>query len=455
MKKIISILLILLVSLSMFAVLAEEEKKDGNVIDSIGGFFSDTWDDATKFAGQAVEIVGEKAGDAWDGVSGAAGDAWNYVSGAADETWNGISQFATTQWDNLSEGASKTWESVSKTAGDAWYGAGEMIEGIWNNVTGAFEPSEEEMVTETEEGLGTQVTVVSPDDQVFFIGELVNTGKDNGFSGSKQISEKDPHYGWKLGSFYIKGFTRVVPDEKGYPVFLKTVGDKIALHYELYQDIDHLSGGGKKCIAEDKNGYDQYFGIPKTNFGRGALIVKHTNYQNYENTPTIYTDFLAARSTDDADTTVELFEEGDYEVALDYEINTPQLLNIASYTNYRVYFKFVVRNGNCMAFPFDIATGAELTDASYTENGFYLDLAKSRYLDVNVKKETLMQGVNGLVEDTRFNRPAKDGDQYTDKGIYTITVSNRYTGSVTIKKIFVGTKEDLQQYRDSGIAIPD
>ena len=76
-------------------------------------------------------------------------------------------------------------------------------------------------------------------------------------------------------------------------------------------------------------------------------------------------------------------------------------------------------------------------------------------MDVNVKKETLMQGVNGLVEDTRFNRPAKDGDQYTDKGIYTITVSNRYTGSVTIKKIFVGTKEDLQQYRDSGIAIPD
>ena len=28
----------------------------------------------------------------------------------------------------------------------------------------------------------------------------------------------------------------------------------------------------------------------------------------------------------------------------------------------------------------------------------------------------------GLTEDVRFNRPARDGDQYTDEGIYTITV---------------------------------
>ncbi len=77
-----------------------------------------------------------------------------------------------------------------------------------------------------------------------------------------------------------------------------------------------------------------------------------------------------------------------------------------------------------MVYPFDVLTKGELTNSSLTENGFYLDLAKSRYLDIDVKKEVLVQGSDALTEDTRFNRPAKDGEQYTDEGIYTITVRN-------------------------------
>jgi len=78
-----------------------------------------------------------------------------------------------------------------------------------------------------------------------------------------------------------------------------------------------------------------------------------------------------------------------------------------------------------MIFPFDVKTGAELTNTAITENGFYLDLAKSRYLDINIKKEVLKNGADGLTEDIRFNKPAKDGYEYIDEGIYTITVSNR------------------------------
>ena len=48
----------------------------------------------------------------------------------------------------------------------------------------------------------------------------------------------------------------------------------------------------------------------------------------------------------------------------------------------------------------------------YVENGFYLDLANSQYLDINIKKEVLNEVSEGLVEDVRFNKPAKDGEQF-------------------------------------------
>lgn len=103
----------------------------------------------------------------------------------------------------------------------------------------------------------------------------------------------------------------------------------------------------------------------------------------------------------------------------------------------------------------DTATGSELTNSSMTENGFRLDLAKSRYLKVNIKREVLKDSADGLVEDTRFNGPARDGAQYTDEGIYTITVTNAYTGQFTVKKIYVGTNNVLRAHMTTGLSIPE
>ena len=108
-----------------------------------------------------------------------------------------------------------------------------------------------------------------------------------------------------------------------------------------------------------------------------------------------------------------------------------------------------------MVYPFDLVTGAELTNTANTKNGFRLDLAKSRYLKVNVKREMLAEGADGLVEDTRFNGPAKDGAEYKDDGIYTITVSNQYTGQQTQKKIYVGTNLVLLAHMTTGKTIPE
>lgn len=371
-----------------------EESKD--ILGSVGGFFSGLWSDASDTASNVLEDVGDT------------------VSGALE---------------TVGDAATGAWDDTSKFVGD-----------LFATAVPTIEP--------------TKVPLQTPDPNVvkFFYDKLTETGVSNGYSGDKKIGADDPHYGWKLGRFCVSGYTRVTEDKDGTPVFLKVVGDKVAFRFYLEQDIDQLNGKKGVSIAADPKGYDEYFGIQKTDFKRGALIVRQITHENYEKEPTLYVDFLSASEEINANTMVELFEEGDYEVALDYEIKSPGLLGITAYNDYRMYFKFSVRNGNCMVYPFDVATGAELQNTAITENGFYLDLARSRYLDINVKRSVLLEGSSGITEDERFNRPAKDGDQYTAEGIYTISVNNRYTGESTVKTLFVGSDELLQQYVANGFA---
>lgn len=271
------------------------------------------------------------------------------------------------------------------------------------------------------------------------LGKKINTGKDNGFSGNESITNKDAHFGWDIGTFYLNGYTReqaVAGSED--PVFLKTVGDRVTLWFNLNEDINALNGKDTLSINEDKNGYDQYFEVEKTNFKHGALIIRFKDFEGKVQKPVIYTDYLAASARTGANTKVELFEEGDYEVALDYEIkDTAELID--AYTNYRIFFKFKIRNGNCMVYPFDISTGAELSDNALTENGFKLDLAKSRYLEVNIVRDAVKKENDRYSLDTRENTATQDGKAYTTEGIYTFTVKNPSTGESTIKTIYVGS----------------
>lgn len=298
------------------------------------------------------------------------------------------------------------------------------------------------------------------DGQRWNLGSAVNTGKDNGFSGSDTIDRDDPHYGWNLGQFYVSGYTQRTSDSDGN-VFLKNVGDQVELHFELLQDIDCLNGDSNLTINADTNGYDQYFSTQQYNDCRGLLVIRKTDYQNATSDPVVYTDYLDGVN-EGADTVVELCEEGDYEVALDYEIKEEHYgtswntyVSIPTYTNYRIFFTFKIRNGNCMVFPFDTATGSELTNESFTENGFYLDLANSRYLEINVQRSVFVEGSNGYTEDVRFNRPASDGTEYTDEGIYTITVSNLYTDQTTTKVIYVGTDPMMRAYVIYGYSLEE
>ncbi len=302
------------------------------------------------------------------------------------------------------------------------------------------------------QGEGTSTEPVDPD-HTFRLGETVRAAQFDGYAGQSEIGKNDMHYGWDLGYFYVSGYTDHTDANTGEKVFLKNVGDKVTLWFKLNQNIDAIEGNSKLSITADGAGYDQYFQTPKMNFGRGMLIVRRIDHNNNKEDPVYYANYLEGVASVDADTKVQLLDEGDYEVALDYEVTSDELVDKIGH--YRIFFRFSIRNGNCMVFPYELGTNSELTNSALTENGFRLDLAMSRYLKINLKREVLTDSADGLVEDTRFNGPAKEGALYTEDGIYTITVSNLYTGQVTVKKIYVGTNAILRAHITTGLSIPE
>lgn len=295
------------------------------------------------------------------------------------------------------------------------------------------------------------------EDEVHYsYGNAVNAGLDTGYTESSQIDKDDPHFGWSLGSFMVSGFSGVIEGE--VPTFLKNAGDDVRLSFRLDQNIEALNGNDSIVIAEDTKGYDKYFGIPESNFGRGMLIVQRTDYQNDTQDPILFKDYLAGLTVG-SNTDVDLFDEGDYDVALDYEIKSPGLLGnplFPTFNNYRIHFKFKVRNSNAMVFLLDSATGNELFSGSSTPNGFRLDLGGSHYLKVNIRKELLSKTGEELVEDTKFNKTVNDGAVFTEPGIYTVTITNPNTSDEpTVKRICVGSDGLLMASVANSISIDE
>ena len=265
-------------------------------------------------------------------------------------------------------------------------------------------------------------------------GSTVKTGKDNGYSGSDAITNKDVHFGWSLGQFTLKGFTEVY-NENGIPVFLVNPGDSITLSYKLLQNIDRLNGEEKLTISNDKNGYDLAFQVEKTDFGRGALLVKFTDHNNRSRV-TPHLDYLTAVKNKASKATISNMEEGDYEVALDYEIAEKKFPGY-KYHNYRTTFKFKIRNSNCMIYLRDLNSKNEFANYSVAEKGFFLEYT-SFYQRIIVKREILADNGNGYTLTPRTCKAAYDGAQYTDPGVYTVTVKNVYTGESVDMVIAVG-----------------
>ena len=289
-------------------------------------------------------------------------------------------------------------------------------------------------------------------------GDVYRVDSQDGFSNPVRIKGDDPHIDWTVGKFYISGYTAVRMDGD-VPVFLKVPGDRASLWFNLEQELDKCNGNTGVKINYIESGSDIYFGTPTiNNLGRGALIVRRTNSKNQKERQ-IYTNYLEASATVGANTRVDLFEEGDYEVALDYQLHYDKPFVFGRTTTktltYRIFFKFKVRNGDISAFLRDIDTNRFITNANVAEHGFYIDVAQSQYLSMTIKREVLTDSLDGLVEDTKFSGVAKEGRQYTDEGIYTVVVKNLATGDSVTKRVYVGNQDILLAHMKTGLPISE
>lgn len=294
--------------------------------------------------------------------------------------------------------------------------------------------------------------------KAYEFGDVYRVDSQDGFKNPEKIKSDDPHIDWSVGKFYVSGYTDVKEDGD-VPIFLKVPGDRAALWFNLEQELDKCNGRTDVKVNYIDSGSDIYFGTPTiNNFGRGALIVRKTDKQNQKERQ-IYTNYLEASATVGANTRVDLFEEGDYEVALDYQLHydKPFVFGTTSTKTltYQILFKFKVRNGDISAFIRDVDTNQFITNANVAEHGFYIDVAQSQYLNMTIKREVLSDSMDGLVEDTKFSGVAKEGRHYTDEGIYTITVKNLATDDSIEKRVYVGNRDILLAHMKTGISISE
>lgn len=276
-----------------------------------------------------------------------------------------------------------------------------------------------------------------------------------GYEETKNVEAKDYQYGWKLGKFSVKGYTEQISNASGLEhTFLKKQGEKITLWFELLQDIDKLDGKKNLSIAEDNDAYDQYFETEKNDLGRGALIIRYTDPDNIKHTSKVYANFLEENAVKNQAQRIQILDEGDYEVALDYRIKNNKNKIISKDEYYRIYFKFSIRNADSKVRLYDLSNNSKLKTNDFTENGFKMNQKLSRYLDVEIEHETYDTTTNTFVKDTELNKKSENGDEYTDEGFYLITAKNRYTDSQTNRIVYVGKNKFLQRCAQSGM-MPD
>ena len=106
--------------------------------------------------------------------------------------------------------------------------------------------------------LFTNVLYADFDSQRYYLGTTYLVKSD---SDLQRIQNEDIHYGWDLGKFFINGYTKVIADPNKPIVFLKNTGDKIALWFQLKQNINCLNN--EESLSIDNGG------IIKRNKGQG------------------------------------------------------------------------------------------------------------------------------------------------------------------------------------------
>ena len=114
-KRLVAVLL----SMCLFASAAYAEG-GGNVLDSIGDWFGQAWDDSSKWTEQAWNDSSEWAGQAWKDASGWTEQAWGDASKGMEQAWNDASPELEKIWGDVSDWATGVYNAATGSV-SAWW----------------------------------------------------------------------------------------------------------------------------------------------------------------------------------------------------------------------------------------------------------------------------------------------------------------------------------------------
>lgn len=253
MKRHLCLIMALMLIIGCAPAIADEsneENSGGNIFSDTWNAISDaateTWNNVSEATTNAMESTGNAINQAWNDASNAVVNAWNQVGtyfgakhnefqvwmmindsdaliklkaiydenaeemqiepAAADELWlksmdyaqaHGIAkvtQAKLTLYALLQAQQNAADSDIAQTALDFI-----MNSGITNQA--AAEKALSSMIAANSE----VPCEPDPNEPRYYMGEAVNTGQDNGYSGAHNIGSNDPHFGWTLGRFFVSG----------------------------------------------------------------------------------------------------------------------------------------------------------------------------------------------------------------------------------------------------------
>lgn len=279
---------------------------------------------------------------------------------------------------------------------------------------------------------------------------------DKNFTNPEPMDEDDPHTGWEMGYFTVSGYDSYTESD-GTPVFLTDDSGFAVLNFTLLQDIDCLAGDSDLSVADAGQSSDEQSGISRQNFGRGTLIVQYSDGDGNVLEPEVNADFLEAAAQNETEQVLTC-QEGDYTITLDYRlVDQSAYFGIfyfgPSYTDYQIRFHFSVRSGLCDVNLEDLGTGETLEDRASTSTGFFLCADTSSYLQIQYTRQRLIGSPDGWTLEEVGSGTARRQQEFTEEGIYTLTMQNVYTGETRYKTIYVGTDEASSEFTASGSTV--
>ena len=133
---------------------------------------------------------------------------------------------------------------------------------------------------------------------------------DNNYDNAEQVKVGDRQQGWTLGDFIVSDYSSHLSDSSGNDIFLKKIGDKITLSFDLQQNIKKLNNNDNFQIASIKNANLVNPTLKGKINGLGTLVVQMKEPSGKLEKAKVYKNYLSGVNKN-ANTEVITLEEGD------------------------------------------------------------------------------------------------------------------------------------------------